>query len=71
MERSVGGLHLLVVRPEQLCLCQGRAIAISSQLKSAVIGVAHIDECMMLVRLKHTLGFSSYCSVHHYQDVRT
>ena len=42
----------------------GVAIGISSRLQSSVVGVTPVDERMMLVRLKHTLGFISLIAVY-------
>ncbi len=47
---------------------KGVATGISSQLLSFVVEVAPVDERIMLVRLKHTLGFMSRCTVRTYQD---
>ncbi len=40
------------------------AIAISSRLQSSVVGVTAVDERIMLLRLKHTLGFISLVAVY-------
>ncbi len=42
----------------------GVAIGISSRLQSSVVGVTPVDEPIMLLRLKHTLGFMSLVAVY-------
>ena len=42
----------------------GVAIAISDRLQSSVVGVTPVDERIMWVRLKHTLGFMSIIAVY-------
>ena len=42
----------------------GVAVGISSRLQPSVIGVTPVDERVMLVRLKHTLGFISLIAVY-------
>lgn len=42
----------------------GVAIAIASRLQSSVVGVTPVDERIMWVRLKHTLGFMSVVAVY-------
>ena len=43
---------------------KGVTIGISSRLQSSVVGVTPVDERIMLVRLKHTLGFMSLIAVY-------
>ena len=43
---------------------RGVAVAISSRLQSSVVEVAPVDERIMRVRLKHTLGFMSLVAVY-------
>ena len=43
---------------------RGVAIGISSRLQPSVVGVTPVDERIMLVRLKHTLGFMSLVAVY-------
>ncbi len=40
------------------------AIGISSRLRSSVVGVTAVDERIMLLRMKHTLGFISLVAVY-------
>ena len=42
----------------------GVAIGISSRLRSSVVGVTPVDERIMLLRLKHTVGFMSMVAVY-------
>ncbi len=46
---------------------EGVAVRISSQLQSSVTGVTPVDERIILVRLKHTLGFMSLIAVYSYR----
>ena len=43
---------------------RGVAIGISSRLQSSVVGVTPVDERILLLRLKHTLGFISLIAVY-------
>ena len=43
---------------------RGVAVGISSRLMSSVVGITAVDERIMLVRLKHTLGFISLIAVY-------
>ncbi len=43
----------------------GVAIAVSSRLQSSVAGVTPVDERIMLLRLKHTLGFMTLVDQQH------
>lgn len=43
---------------------KGVAIAISCNLQPSVVGITSVGEFVMLVRLKHTLGFTSLMAVH-------
>ena len=42
----------------------GVAIGISSQLQSSIVGVTTVDERIMLMRLKHRMGFMSLLAVY-------
>lgn len=43
---------------------KGVAISISDRLQSSVVGVAPVDERMMLARVKHTVRLISFIAVH-------
>ena len=43
---------------------RGVAVAISDRLSAAVVGITTVDERIMCVRMKHTLGFMSLISVY-------
>ena len=50
------------------CL-KGVAISVSSRLRLSVVEITPVDECIMRLRLRHTLGFVSCCSVCSYRNV--
>ncbi len=46
----------------------GVAIGISSRLQSSMVGVTPVNERIMLLRLKHTLGFMSLMAVYAHTE---
>ena len=49
---------------------RGVAVAVSSRLRSSVVGVTPVDERIMLLRMKHTLGFVSIIAVYAPTEMR-
>lgn len=46
-----------------------KMVPVSSHLCPSVVEGTQVDECIMLVRLKHTLNFSSYWKVCPYLNI--
>ena len=48
---------------------KGLAIGIASRLKPSIVGVTPVDKRIMLLRLKHSLGFMSIVAVYATTEV--
>lgn len=65
MEESVVGVTPTTGQSRaMISVSKGVAVAISSRLQSSVVGATLIEERMILVRLKHTLGLISLFAVY-------